>query len=48
LCGVTEHLNRKRTLGYEKGAFTDAKARKEGYLSTEAGTLFLDEMANSN
>jgi DNA-binding NtrC family response regulator len=31
--------------GYEKGAFTDAKARKEGlFEQAEAGTLFLDEI----
>ena len=31
--------------GYEKGAFTDARARKEGlFEQAEAGTLFLDEI----
>jgi two-component system response regulator AtoC len=31
--------------GYEKGAFTDAKARKEGlFQQAEGGTLFLDEI----
>jgi DNA-binding NtrC family response regulator len=31
--------------GYEKGAFTDARARKEGlFEQAESGTLFLDEI----
>src|SRR5436853_6218997 len=31
--------------GYEKGAFTDAKVRKEGlFEQAEGGTLFLDEI----
>src|SRR5262249_31294925 len=31
--------------GYEKGAFTDAKSRKEGlFEQAEGGTLFLDEI----
>lgn len=33
--------------GYEKGAFTDAKTKKDGLMQTaDGGTLFLDEIAN--
>ncbi len=33
--------------GYERGAFTDAKARKEGlFEQAEGGTLFLDEIGD--
>jgi DNA-binding NtrC family response regulator len=47
-CGaIPETLIESEFFGYEKGAFTGAEKRKEGYVeSASGGTLFLDEICN--
>ena len=44
---IPENLLESELFGYEKGAFTGADRRKEGYLQiASGGTLFLDEIGN--
>tara|TARA_R110002049_G_scaffold52463_2_gene146874 strand:- start:3209 stop:5122 length:1914 start_codon:yes stop_codon:yes gene_type:complete len=47
-CGaIASSLVQAELFGYEKGAFTDAKQRKIGYIeSANGGTLFLDEVGD--
>jgi len=46
-CGaIPEHLMESQLFGHEKGAFTGADKRQDGYLTVVGrGTLFLDELA---
>jgi two-component system response regulator AtoC len=44
---LPDSLLESELFGYEPGAFTDARRRKEGLLEkTDKGTLFLDEIGN--
>ena len=47
-CGaIPDTLIESELFGYERGAFTGAEKRKEGYFSiANGGTLFLDEITN--
>lgn len=47
-CGaIASSLVQAELFGYEKGAFTDAKQRKIGYIeSANGGTIFLDEVGD--
>ncbi len=47
LGSITETLFESELFGHEKGAFTDAKAMKQGRFEiASGGTLFLDEIGN--
>ncbi len=44
---ITETLWESEVFGYERGAFTGARIRKDGYFElAEGGTLFLDEVVD--
>ena len=47
-CGaIPDSLVESELFGYEKGAFTDARGRKQGQFElAEGGTLFFDEIGN--
>ncbi len=46
-CAIPETLIESELFGYERGAFTGADRRRDGYFHhAQGGTLFLDEVAN--
>ncbi|MEW6201080.1 MAG: sigma-54 dependent transcriptional regulator [bacterium] len=46
-CAITDTLFESELFGHEKGAFTGAVERKDGYIKkADGGTMFLDEIAD--
>jgi len=46
---ISENLQESTLFGHEKGAFTDAKQKRDGIVKTAGGgTLFLDEIGEMN